>query len=62
MKENRKVPEIRFPEFTDDWEQRKVSEITSVAPFKPYLSDVEDGGEKQKPERGFAVAERADYA
>ena len=27
MKENRKAPEIRFPEFNDDWEQRKVSEI-----------------------------------
>ena len=26
MKENKKAPEIRFPEFTDDWEQRKLSE------------------------------------
>lgn len=22
------VPKIRFPEFTDDWEQRKVGDIT----------------------------------
>ena len=27
MKENKKAPEIRFPEFTDDWEQRKFSEF-----------------------------------
>ena len=27
MKENKKVPEIRFPEFTDDWEQRKFSDV-----------------------------------
>ena len=47
-----KVPEIRFEGFTDDWEQRKVSEITSVAPFKPYLSDVEYGGEYEVIQQG----------
>lgn len=26
MKENKKTPEIRFPEFTDDWEQRKLGD------------------------------------
>ena len=26
-KKNRKVPKLRFPDFTDDWEQRKVGEI-----------------------------------
>ncbi|WP_035768953.1 restriction endonuclease subunit S [Butyrivibrio sp. NC2002] len=59
-RDSSKVPEIRFPGFSDDWEQRKVSEITSVAPFKPYLSDIEDGGEYEviqqgdKPVLGYA--------
>ena len=26
----KKVPEIRFPEFTDDWEQRKLGEIADI--------------------------------
>ena len=26
----KKVPEIRFPEFTDDWEQRKLEEIANI--------------------------------
>lgn len=26
MNENRKIPELRFPGFTDDWEQRKLGE------------------------------------
>ena len=30
MKEQRKVPQIRFKGFTDDWEQRKVSDIFKV--------------------------------
>ena len=29
-KENEKVPEIRFQGFTDDWEQRKVSEVAEI--------------------------------
>ena len=29
MSTTRKTPKLRFPEFTDDWEQRKVSEITT---------------------------------
>lgn len=28
MSEQRKVPKLRFPEFTDDWEQRKLGEIS----------------------------------
>ena len=27
-KEMKRVPKLRFPEFTDDWEQRKVGEVT----------------------------------
>ena len=30
MSEQRKVPKLRFPEFTDDWEQCKVSEIAET--------------------------------
>ena len=29
-KTNKKAPEIRFPEFTDDWEQRKLGEIAPL--------------------------------
>ena len=28
MSTTRKTPKLRFPEFTDDWEQRKLGEIT----------------------------------
>ena len=42
-KNNEKVPEIRFKEFTDDWEQRKFSDVGSVAMckriFKEQTSD-----------------------
>ena len=27
MSEQRKVPKLRFPEFTDDWEQRKLGDV-----------------------------------
>ena len=31
IKENKKTPEIRFPGFTEDWEQRKVlDEVDSI--------------------------------
>lgn len=29
-KEMKRVPKLRFPEFTDDWEQRKVSEVAEI--------------------------------
>lgn len=32
MSEQRKVPKLRFPEFTDDWEQRKLSELAEFNP------------------------------
>ena len=31
IKENKKTPEIRFPGFTEDWEQRKLSEFVDKA-------------------------------
>ena len=43
-KEREKVPEIRFPGFTGDWEQRKVSELCSISTGKSNTQDkVEDG-------------------
>lgn len=47
-----KYPELRFKGFTDPWEQRKVSDITSVASFKPYLSDANDDGEYEVIQQG----------
>ena len=29
-KEDKRVPQLRFPEFTDDWEQRKFSELCDM--------------------------------
>lgn len=28
-KEEKRVPQLRFPEFTDDWEQRKLGEVAT---------------------------------
>ena len=33
-KEKRRVPKLRFPGFTEDWEQRKLNEFLSVSNFK----------------------------
>lgn len=30
MSEQRKVPKLRFPEFTDDWEQREFAELVTI--------------------------------
>ena len=37
MEEKRKAPELRFPDFTDDWEKRKFRDILVTLPFKQYL-------------------------
>ncbi len=43
-KNGEKKPEIRFEGFTDDWEQRKVSELCSISTGKSNTQDkVEDG-------------------
>ena len=40
----RRVPKLRFPGFTEDWEQRKVSELCSISTGKSNTQDkVEDG-------------------
>ena len=45
MKENKKVPEIRFPEFTDDWEQRKLGELCSLITKGTTPKDKSGNGE-----------------
>ena len=45
-KDGESVPEIRFPGFTDDWEQRKVSEITKF--HKQGFYTTEDYNESKK--------------
>lgn len=39
-----KAPKLRFPEFTDDWEQRKVKEICSISTGKSNTQDRVDEG------------------
>ena len=44
MKEQRKTLKLRFPGFTDDWEQRKISELCLISTGKSNTQDkVEDG-------------------
>ena len=38
------VPKIRFPGFTDAWEQRKLGQIIEVKPFKPYIAEANNTG------------------
>ena len=42
-KNGAKVPEIRFPGFTEDWEQRKLGELTKI---KTGSSDLQDADAK----------------
>ena len=48
-RDGEKVPEVRFPEFTDDWEQRKFSELViierggSPRPIENYITEEENG-------------------
>ena len=43
MSEQRKVPKLRFPEFTEDWEQRKLGDI-GLARSGVGFPDAEQGG------------------
>lgn len=44
-KNGAKVPEIRFPGFTEDWEDREFSEIVKTTGYKAYLSEAFEVGE-----------------
>ena len=37
-KEMKRVPQLRFPEFTDDWEQRKLGEVADLITGYPFES------------------------
>lgn len=39
IKETEKAPAIRFRGFTDDWEQRKLGEITKANSSKQYIAE-----------------------
>lgn len=43
-KKGEKNPEIRFPGFTDDWEQRKLGEISKYSNGGSYENDVVENG------------------
>ncbi|MGL9798916.1 restriction endonuclease subunit S [Enterococcus sp. DIV0802] len=44
-KNGAKVPEVRFPGFTEDWEEREFSEIVKTTGYKAYLSEAFEVGE-----------------
>ena len=46
-KEKRRVPKLRFPGFTEDWEQRKLSDIT-------YLSGIKN--KENKPYESYSIS------
>ena len=48
MKEQRKVPQIRFKGFTNDWEQRKLGEVGKARSGVGF-PDTEQGGAFQVP-------------
>lgn len=44
---NKNVPEIRFPEFTDDWEQRKLNKLAKFSKGKGYTkNDLKSNGKE----------------
>ncbi len=45
MSKNKNVPKLRFPGFTDEWEQRKVKELCSISTGKSNTQDKVDDGE-----------------
>ncbi len=56
-REGEKVPEIRFEGFTDDWEQRKVSEITKFHKQGFYTTEDYDDNKKFYLLRGTDLTE-----
>ncbi len=37
MEEKRNVPKLRFPGFTDPWEQRRLGELLTYEQPQPYI-------------------------
>ncbi|HBM98549.1 MAG TPA: hypothetical protein DD413_03910 [Ruminococcus sp.] len=51
-KKGSNTPEIRFPGFTDAWEQRKLGDILRTLSFKPYLKTPEQDGKIEIIQQG----------
>ncbi|MCT0056248.1 restriction endonuclease subunit S [Lactococcus lactis subsp. lactis] len=67
MKEKVQAPELRFPGFTDDWEERKAKEMIKTHHFRSYLAEPNDVGNYEviqqgdKPIAGYANGEPFEY-
>ena len=48
----KKVPELRFAGFADDWEERKFKDILKTHSFRSYLADASDHGEYEVIQQG----------
>lgn len=69
-KEVKKVPQLRFPEFTGDWEQRKFSELVTIErggsprPIDKFITNDENGLNWVKigdaPEHGNYITQTAE--
>lgn len=51
-KQGELVPEIRFPEFTGDWELCVLGEITKTNPFKPFIVEGASNGSYEVIQQG----------
>lgn len=51
-KKGETVPEIRFPEFTGDWELCILGEITKTNPFKPFIAEGASDGSYEVIQQG----------
>ena len=51
-RKGQKVPEKRFPGFTDDWEQRKLGDLLQTLPFKQFLKEPEPDGKYEIIQQG----------
>lgn len=51
-KEGETVPELRFPGFTGDWEQRKLGDLLQTLPFKQFLKEPEPDGKYEIIQQG----------
>lgn len=69
-KSEKKIPKLRFPEFTDDWEQRKFSELVTIErggsprPIDKFITKDENGLNWVKigdaPEQGNYITKTAE--
>lgn len=48
----KKIPEVRFQGFTDDWEQQTLGNILITLPFKPYMKLPEQNGKYEIIQQG----------